>query len=165
MIGDAHAMPRAAGGRTGFAHRILPLMALASVVVIAALFAWAGLAKLADPGAFAAALRSLLPGVQADALWWLAHAVSRMELVLAVVVLLPWTRGGGLVGIIAVLMAFSVALIVGAWRAAGVESPCACFGGALDGGLIGNLVRNVVLMAMAGFALWWWWRGHDRCRS
>jgi uncharacterized membrane protein YphA (DoxX/SURF4 family) len=94
----------------------------ATAVLLAALFAWAGVAKLRDPQATETTFAAL--GLPAAAT--LAAAVPVAELVLAVLLLVS-PRAGAVLAIGAML-AFTIVL-VRAMRA-GVEVGCGCFGSA-----------------------------------
>jgi uncharacterized membrane protein YphA (DoxX/SURF4 family) len=113
-----------------------------AALVLAGVFAVAGLAKLRRPAATGTTFRALglpVPGV-------LARLVPATELGLAgALVLRP--RAGGLVAL-AVLAAFTVVLAVAVRRGSAVR--CGCFGSA-GGDPVGpaDLVRNALLAVLA----------------
>jgi len=119
---------------------------MVAAAVLAAIFAWAGAAKLSRPDDTAAGFRELGLG-PAPAL---ARIVPGVELILAVALLAAPRLGGA--AVIVLLAGFSVVLI----RAllTGVEVRCACFGQAGGPPLSAvDLVRNGLLGGLAGLAL------------
>lgn len=121
--------------------------ATAAAVVLAGVFAWAGVAKLARPAATAAVLRAFaLPGASV-----LARGVPAVELAL-VGLLLARPRAGGLAAL-GLLALFSGLLVTRLARGAG-DVACGCFGGTRStGGAAVELVRNGLLGGLAVAAL------------
>lgn len=122
--------------------------ATAAAVVLAGVFAWAGVAKLARPAATAAVLRAFgLPGASV-----LARGVPTVELALAGL-LLGRPRAGGLAAL-ALLALFSGLLATRLARGGAGEVACGCFGGTRStGGATVELARNGLLSGLAVAAL------------
>lgn len=115
-----------------------------AALLLASVFAWAGLAKLRAPAATTFSFAGLgLPHPRA-----LARALPWVELALAVS--LVWQPRAGSAAALVLLGVFSVVLARA--RARGVRAGCACFGGGRPGTpLSGALLRNA-LLAMAAVA-------------
>ena len=113
-----------------------------AAVVLAAVFAVAGVAKLRRPGATAHAFGALglrRPGV-------LARAVPVAELVVATALVVVPSVGA--YAAIALLVAFS--LVVVRTLRAHLEVPCGCLGAAHEGPVSSvELLRNALLLAAA----------------
>ena len=113
------------------------------LVLVAAVFIWAGTAKALDPGRFAESLDAwgIIPwlGVVAVALY-----LPWLELVAGVALLLPRWRGSAALVIGVLLGIFALVLAFGLWRGMAVD--CGCFGA--DGtGLAWPLGRDLALLA------------------
>lgn len=120
-------------------------LAAASALVLAAVFAWAAVAKVRHRVATVASFRGLrLPAPGA-----LATVVPVVEGALAVgLVVAPASSG---FAALALVLAFSV--VIGRAVAAGATVGCACFGGADDRPVsVVELVRNGALGALAVIA-------------
>ncbi len=117
-----------------------------AAVVVAAVFAVAGVAKLRDPSGTAADFEALgLPRPRTMALF-----VPLAEL--AVVALLLIVPAAGAIGAL-VTLAFFTVFLVGRLRA-GVKAPCACFGTARRDPLSWvEIGRNIGLAVLAALAL------------
>jgi uncharacterized membrane protein YphA (DoxX/SURF4 family) len=117
-----------------------------AAVVLAAVFAVAGVAKLRD-------LRATLDDFDALGLprpEVFARIVPLAELAVAALLLIV-PAGGALAAL--VTLAFFTTFLVRQLRA-GVRAPCACFGAASKAPLSSiEVVRNLALMALAGVAL------------
>lgn len=120
-------------------------LGMAAAAVLAAVFAWAGAAKLTQPISTADGFAGLglpRPGV-------LARAVPLVELGLAVALLAAPTPGAA--AAVVLLVGFSVVIARALRR--GVEVRCACFGQAGGPPLSWiDLVRNGLLVLLATFA-------------
>ena len=115
-------------------------------LVLAAVFVWAAAAKVARPDRTAAGFAAFgLPGARA-----LAWVVPAAELLTAFwLVALP--RAGGVVAL--GLLAVFTGVIVAALRR-GVSAGCSCFGSVSTKPVSSrDILRNVVLMALAGAAM------------
>lgn len=117
-------------------------------IVLAAVFAAAGILKIADPMAFAVSIAGLrilpMPGVGAAAI-----LLPWIEVVAAGALFLPKFREAALRLLLGLLSAFTVLLLVAV--AHGRTGSCGCFGSG-DGFLYRAdvaLARNVVLIALA----------------
>lgn len=121
-------------------------------VVLGSVFIAAGLPKLTDPEAFAAAVDNyhLLPtwatGVAATAL-------PILELCIAFSLLVPrLVRGACALGI-GLLLTFSLAMAQAMARE--IDLDCGCFGKGSDQGVsLLSIARNVGLCALAAWSLW-----------
>jgi uncharacterized membrane protein YphA (DoxX/SURF4 family) len=117
-------------------------MSDAAALLLAAVFAWAGAAKLRQPAATAAQLRAL--GLPAP--WVLARAVPAVEVALAVL-LVAVPRTGGPVALL-LLAAFTLLLAVKLGQGEAVR--CGCFGSARQDPIAAtDLVRNGLLIGLA----------------
>ena len=115
-------------------------------VLLAAVFAVAGMAKLRDPHGAQATVGGV--GVPVVARAGVAFALSVCELAVAALLVLPGLALIGAVIAAALLTVFLVAL--GVQFARGVAVPCACFGQiAVTPAGIPTLARNAVLLAAA----------------
>ena len=123
---------------------------LLAIALIAGTWMWSGLAKWSDLEGFHRALQAwdLLPTAWN---WNAAHVIPRSECLLAIAVLIPWTRRSALILSIFALLIFAIALIIAASR--GITSTCGCFGAADPFTWPWNLVRNIVLITLALWAL------------
>jgi uncharacterized membrane protein YphA (DoxX/SURF4 family) len=98
-------------------------------VLLAAVFAYAALPKLIDPGDFAAAIQNYR-AVPDAAAGYLALFVPAFELVIALALLVPaYQRGAALLATI-LLVVFGAAMAQARWR--GIDLSCGCFGAVLE---------------------------------
>ncbi len=120
----------------------MPVVGVVCAWLLAAIFVWAGAAKLARPGLTAAGFRSLgLPAPDA-----LARLVPAAELLLAVLLVATPPVGG--IAALGLLAGFSLVL-AGALRA-GVTTGCACFGTSPSRPISPrDLLRNAALASLA----------------
>jgi putative oxidoreductase len=98
-------------------------------VLLAAVFAYAAVPKLIDPGEFAAAIQNYR-AVPDYLVGYLALFVPVFELVIALGLLLPGYQRGAALLATALLVAFGVAMAQARWR--GIDLSCGCFGAALE---------------------------------
>lgn len=121
---------------------------LGSALVLAAVFAVAGAAKLADRSGSRAAARSF--GVPARLSGAVATGLPILELAVAVLLLLAGTRTEAAIGALVLLLGFSTA--IGAAMTRGEAPDCHCFG-QLHSEPAGwkALARNAILGALASF--------------
>lgn len=121
-------------------------LGMAAACLLAAVFAWAGAAKLGQPAETAAGFAAL--GLDRPAA--LARAVPVVELALAVGLLAAPAAGAA--AALLLLAAFTAVLARALRR--GVEVPCACFGRAGGPPLSWvEVARNGLLAALAALAL------------
>jgi len=128
-------------------------------IVLAAVFAAAGILKILDPMSFAASIARLrlLPdsivGTTAIVLPW-------VELVAAGALFVPSYRAAAIRLLLGLLAAFTTLLGLGLWM--GSPDSCGCFGGVavLNRADLG-LVRNLALLGLAAFLL----RRETTCRA
>jgi uncharacterized membrane protein YphA (DoxX/SURF4 family) len=127
-----------------------PATVRACQVILGIVFAWAALAKIGDPRAFAADVHNFrlvpvaLENLVAVTLPWV-ELVAAMALVLGV-----RARSGAVVSLLLMAL-FTVA--VAAAVARGLDVECGCFGTA-DGSAVGarKLLENVALLVLAAIA-------------
>jgi len=119
-------------------------LAQAAALLLAACFAWAGLAKLIRPRRWRASLRAYVPSPLARIAASLA--VPALELV-AAALLVSAARAGAAIAV-SLLVAFTVA-IVRARARAGQRLPCACFGGEQERDWRALVARNGLLASAA----------------
>jgi putative oxidoreductase len=124
-------------------------------IALGGLFIFAGATKASDPGTFAIEIQRYnlvpwLPGALAAAyLPWL-------EILVGTLLVLKKFERGALLLITCLLLVFTFALASATFRGLGID--CGCFGKAFAAtGTIFPLVRNVLLLAGAGFL----WRGYS----
>src|SRR4051794_17575209 len=125
-------------------------LVLAARLLLAAVFAVAGAAKLADrAGSRRAAVAFGAPGWSAGAI---ASGLPLAELVVAGLLLAPATASTGAVGAIVLLTVFAIAIALNLAR--GRTPDCHCFG-QLHSSPAGwrTLARNAALAALAVFTL------------
>jgi hypothetical protein len=116
-------------------------------------FAFSAVAKLAGKGAFAAfrlATARLVPAVSGLARP-LSVAVVGVEVAVAVLLAVPATARTGLVLALVLLSAFTVAITAALRR--GETASCNCFGRATTPMGVRHLVRNGLLLTVAGIGL------------
>lgn len=130
-------------------HSLRPFIRTAALFVVAAVFAAAGLLKLADPAAFATDIghyRIVPPPVAAA----LAVYLPWLELLLAAALLWPRFQPPARLLLLVLTGAFSAALLSALLR--GIDLSCGCFGGTGAGMSAGwALARNAILF---GLLLW-----------
>jgi putative oxidoreductase len=123
-------------------------------IVLGGLFLFAGATKAYDPGAFAIEIQryNLIP--------WFPGALAAvylpwLEILVGALLIVKRFERGALLLITCLLLLFTFALASATFRGLGID--CGCFGKAFTAtGTIFPLVRNVVLLAGAGFL----WRGY-----
>jgi uncharacterized membrane protein YphA (DoxX/SURF4 family) len=114
------------------------------VLLLALVFALAGVAKLRGRAAFAAVLRKLTPRVHG----LLTVVIPALEITLALLLVSGWMSRWIAVAVVVVLGAFSLALL----RMRRLHMGCGCFGEQADGDSIAlGLVRNGLLIVAAGW--------------
>jgi putative oxidoreductase len=120
-------------------------------LLIAALFLFAAIAKLIDPGAFAQQIANYqLTPWPADAV--LSVFLPALELCVGICLLLGRWESGALVWLAVLLMIFSGALISAIVR--GLSIDCGCFGRSVENtGTLWPLIRNLGLLAVTSL-LW-----------
>ncbi len=132
---------------------LLAALWLARLVVAGALVT-AGVLKAMNPPLFALdieAFQVVPPRVAVLA----AYYMPFLEIAAGLGLLLPWTRRGALLLAGGMLLGFT-ALLALAW-ARGLDVQCGCFGAASHGGGGGvawGILRNLGLLAAAGFLAW-----------
>lgn len=117
---------------------------------LAAVFAYAGGVKVADPAAFAEAIGNyrLLPDVLVN---WMAVCLPWIELSAALALCLPaWRRAGALL-VLGMSGVFALA-ILSAW-VRGLDISCGCFGTGSHGAGAGALAIDLACIAAAA-AVW-----------
>lgn len=116
------------------------------ILLLAAVFALAGVSKLGSPGAFRAVLRGLLPaGLVAP----VAILVPVVELTLVVFLVSGITPRNTVAAAVAMLVVFTIVLAE-MWRR-GMKG-CACFGESLETATTGSgVVRNLGLITAGVF--------------
>lgn len=141
------------------ATRTAPALAwvsLAARLVLAAVFAWAGLAKVGDLALSRLTVRSyqLLPDALADVI---GNALPFVELALAVLLLIG--LGTRLVAFLTGLLLLGFIVGVGSLWVRGIEAACGCFGTSLlsDGSPASYppiLARDAALLVLAAIVMW-----------
>jgi putative oxidoreductase len=124
-------------------------------IVLGGLFLFAGATKAYDPGAFAIEIQryNLVP--------WIAGALAAvylpwLEILVGALLIVKRFERGALLLVTCLLLVFTFALASATFRGLGID--CGCFGKAFAAtGTIFPLVRNVLLLAGAGFL----WRGYS----
>lgn len=126
-------------------------------LLLAAVWAWAALAKINDPDAAVRAVRAyqLLPeALVRPVAWGLPFAELALALLLATGLATRLAAAGS-----AVLLGLFMVAIAAAW-ARGLQIHCGCFGGGgpatgVDAGdYLGELVRDAALLAVAALLAW-----------
>jgi putative oxidoreductase len=120
-------------------------------IALGGLFIFAGATKAYDPGAFAIEIQryNLIP--------WFPGALAAvylpwLEILVGALLVVKRFERGALLLITCLLLVFTFALASATFRGLGID--CGCFGKAFAAtGTIFPLVRNVLLLAVAGF-LW-----------
>ncbi len=107
-------------------HRVVPGVTVVARVVLAVVFAWAGLSKVSDPAASVRAVRAyhLLPEVLARPV---GYGLPLLEIALAVLLLVGLGTRLCAIAAGALLVVFLVGIISAAAR--GLSIDCGCFGG------------------------------------
>ncbi len=123
-----------------------------AALILAGVFLAAAIPKMLDPAGFALSIYRyhLLPGWTINPL---AIILPWVELVAAGALLWPRHRGGAALLLGVLLIVFTLAL--GSALARGLDVTCGCFSTNPDAARagIGNLVRNLALLAAAGWLL------------
>ncbi len=121
------------------------------IVGLAAVLAWSGLAKVADPVAFVSAIRGFRI-VDGGAAWVLAYYLPWLELVIAVALLVPrYARGAML---LALVLFVGFAVLWGVTLVRGLDPQCGCFGSGGEASTVSSLMRAIGLALLALWALW-----------
>jgi uncharacterized membrane protein YphA (DoxX/SURF4 family)/peroxiredoxin len=127
------------------------LALLAARLVLAAVFAVAGVAKLADRDGSRRAVEDF--GVPAQLSRVVAVVLPVVELAVAIALVSTSFAWWGALGALGLLVVFVVAIVVNLAR--GRHPNCQCFG-QLETAPVGRstLIRNLVLAAIAGYVVW-----------
>ena len=144
MAAEAKGRAASAGG-AGAAWKTALFWALR--LGLGGLLLWAGVAKIGDPGAFAAEIGNyhLLPALAPT----MAVTLPAVEIVLGLALVAgtrPWVRAAAL-GATLVLGVFTVAVISVVAR--GIDIECGCFGTGSSRVTMITVLRDVVLVAAA----------------
>lgn len=133
---------------------MLPSATILAPLTLVAVLALSGLAKLGDPESTTGVIRLLrLPRLLQQG--WVAWALPVGELALAVALLAPWRPVFGLATAAAVLLFAAYWVIMARALTFDPRPTCGCFGRIGDQRVSGRtLVRNTLLLALAGWALW-----------
>lgn len=127
-------------------------------VVLGGVFIYAGAVKAGDTTGFAEEIEGyrLIAGV---VLALVAVYLPWLEIVVGVALFTPGLARGALALVVLLLTVFLFALSSAAWR--GLDISCGCLGAsaASSGGLYTAMIRNVILLGMAG---WVWKRACGR---
>jgi putative oxidoreductase len=120
-------------------------------VLLAAVFAYAAVPKLMDPGDFAAAIQNYR-AVPDAAAGYLALFVPAFELVIALGLLLPaYQRGAALLATV-MLVIFAAAMAQA--RSRGIDLSCGCFGAVLEAKVSWlTVARTLALGALSAVVL------------
>lgn len=130
-----------------------PVITAYSQVLLLIVFAAAGWSKLRSPEAFEGVVYNfrILPERAAGPF---SRLLPVAELVVAVALVFPTTRGAAAAGAMALLAVFSIAIAVNLARGRRAID-CGCFSSTLKQDLSGALIlRNVALMGLAGLLVW-----------
>jgi uncharacterized membrane protein YphA (DoxX/SURF4 family) len=123
-------------------------------IALAAVFAYAAIPKLIDPGEFAAAIQNYR-AVPDAVVGHIALFVPVFEIVIAIGLLVsPYARGAAVIGTV-MLVVFGVAMAQA--RVRGIDLSCGCFGAAFEAKVswltvartLGLGVMSAVVVAMA----------------
>ena len=124
-------------------------------VVLAAVWAWAGLAKIGNPRAFVQVVRAYDASPE-----WLSKAIGyglpALELVVAVLLLIGLVTRYAAAVSAALLVVFLVGIIQAAAR--GLEIQCGCFGGggpSTSTSYTLDILRDLGLLALSAFLIRW----------
>lgn len=117
---------------------------------LAGVFVWAAVAKILHPQEFATAINHyrILPYPMTVAL---AVYLPWLELICAAAVVGGWRRGAALGLMLSLLVVFTVALASALIRH--LDISCGCFGSTPGGSMAWDLVRDLVLAAIAALLL------------
>lgn len=122
-------------------------------LILAAIFLLASVPKIIAPHEFAIAVfrYQLLPDA---AINLLAIFLPWIELVAAIAILIPRTSAASAAILFGLLIVFTAAISIDLVR--GIDISCGCFTLNADAGPIGwwEVVRDIGLLAVAGFVLW-----------
>jgi hypothetical protein len=122
-------------------------MSGAIIILLAAVFLLAAASKLRSPGEFGDVLRNLVPAALVRPL---TLAAPLAELALGVILLSGLANQIAVGAAMAMLAVFTIVLTI-MWRR-GLKG-CGCFGEAEDTTTVGGIIRNVILMALAGLVV------------
>ena len=118
-------------------------------ILLGLTFIYASIDKIVHPQAFAQVISNyqIIPVMMA---FWMAQWLPWMELAAGLSLISGWRKTGGATIIALLLLAFSIALGMTLYR--GIDIQCGCFstGSTNDPGMIIDLLRDVVLLALAG---------------
>lgn len=137
-----------------------PYVSLLCRLILGAVFAYAGVSKILDPGALAASIRSYGLGLPEWFVTISAHGLPYLEVLLGLYLIAGLFSRASAWATNLLMVVFIVALVQGALR--GLEIECGCFGSATSssGGVWGSLwlvfVRDLGLL---GLGLWIAWAG------
>ena len=149
ITGAPAAIPHAPPGRRSRWRFATPWLSLVGRIALAAVFAYAALAKITDPAATVRAVRAyqLLPEGLAVPV---AHALPAVELTLAALLLVGFAIRTAAIGAAVLLTAFITGVASAAAR--GLRIDCGCFGGGgptANPHYTGELIRDGLLLAIA----------------
>lgn len=118
-------------------------------ILLGLTFIYASIDKIAHPQAFAQVILNyqIIPARMA---FWMAQWLPWMELAAGLSLISGWRKTGGATIIALLLIVFSIALGMALFR--GIDIQCGCFstGSSNDQAMIIDLLRDVVLLALAG---------------
>ncbi|MGE9267010.1 MAG: MauE/DoxX family redox-associated membrane protein [Verrucomicrobiales bacterium] len=144
---------RSAGWKPTAREEYLAVTVWVLRVFLGVFFAWSGVVKLLDLGAFTEAVGNyqILMSPH-DA--WVAHFLPWLELLAGVALVTGLGVRGGLLAIVGMLMVFLLALGM-AWGR-GLDISCGCFGKSDAPVNYGwKMLSNAVLLVLAA-GIWWW---------
>ena len=133
-----------------FQRNVLPLCSLLCRLILAIIFFYAAIEKIAEPGEFAVAIYNyqLLPDIAINAL---AVILPWLEIVIATCLVTGfYVRGAALISS-ALFLTFATALTISLMR--GLDISCGCFGTASGNINWFYLGRDLSLMLMSSFVL------------
>jgi len=128
--------------------------------VFGAVFAYAGLLKVADPISFLDDVRSFdLLGDPWAA--WVAMGLPWLEIFAGLAVMSGFLRSGGMLVLNGSLVVFLIAITISWWR--GIDIRCGCFGHSDATSSYRDLILRDLLLLLAGIVLVW--HGKPKTRS
>jgi len=133
-----------------FQRIIIPLSSLAFRLILAIIFFYAGIEKIADPGEFAVAIYNyqLLPDIAVNTL---AVILPWLEIIIATCLVTGfYVRGAALISS-ALFLTFATALTINLLR--GLDISCGCFGAASGNINWLYLGRDLSLLAISIFVM------------
>ncbi|MFP4156699.1 MAG: MauE/DoxX family redox-associated membrane protein [Opitutales bacterium] len=120
-------------------------------LVLAGVFVWAGLPKIADPINFASSIEAYQV-IRGDLVLWVALLLPWLEVVLGIGLLTPWLKLACKLAMAGLLLLF-IGLHTSAW-ARGLDVNCGCFGLSEESpDYLWWILRNLGLLALCGFLL------------